>query len=552
MKPSLLVVTPQASFGELIRRSLLDVGKYHVHIVNTQEDALTWMRVNECAFAFLDTDLRTSVLALGRELRQIKPNLGLVIIAGAGAPPALDELRPWALLRKPFYQPDLVNLLETGIPRPNEGQAAGPERGPAPKNDENEPVWLKDVSRAAQHLTRLTLESSAQAALISRRGELWAYAGQLSQAAAQELSASLTRGGWMGESDLLRFIRLKATSAEHMLYATNLAEGLILALVFDAETPFSTIRTQANSLAHSLFATKFETGPYPLKADYNAQGDEGDAEDMPPINEILNDVPPPNPVGWPAPGRTVKEAAPTPPAHSGTPPFIKHETSPAIPLPAMMKAEQNIKPKDQQGGTPQVDTDLEETRLSNASLAETRASHIDLGETTRSDAADKDFLDNPITDQSPKSVTEVVGRRIVVEPASPAMYNLTYACLLVPRFSTHFLTGDLATKLSDWVQDICISYGWRLEFQAVRPEYLQWVVNVPPATSPGYLMRIIRQQTSEKILNDFPRLKRENPSGDFWAPGYLIMGGGQPHPPQLVRDYIRQTRQRQGVTGKLS
>ena len=551
MKPSLLVVTPQASFGELIRKNLLDVGEYRVHVVNSQEDALTWIRSNECAFAFLDTDLHSSILTLGLALRRVDPKLGLVIVSGAGVSPALDELRPWALLRKPFYQPDLVNLIETGVPRPNGEQAAGPERSAA-QHDENEPIWLKDVSRAAQHLTRLTLESSAQAALIARKGELWAYAGQLSQAAAQELSASLTRGGWMGESDLLRFIRLKATSAEHMLYATNLAEGLILALVFDAETPFSTIRSQANNLAHSLFATKYETGPYPLNADYAVQGEEGDGEDLPPITEILNDVPPPNPVAGKAPERIAREASHMPPIHSETPSFIKHETSPAIPLPAMIKAEQNIKPEDKKRDAPLVDTDLEETRLSRSGLAETRASHIDLGETTRSDAADKDFLDNPIADQAPKSVTEVVGRRIVVEPASPAMYNLTYACLLVPRFSAHFLTGDLAAKLSVWVQDICISYGWRLEFQAVRPEYLQWVVNVPPATSPGYLMRIIRQQTSEKILAEFPRLKRENPSGDFWAPGYLIMGGGQPHPPQLVRDYIRQTRQRQGVTGKLS
>ena len=60
-------------------------------------------------------------------------------------------------------------------------------------------------------------------------------------------------------------------------------------------------------------------------------------------------------------------------------------------------------------------------------------------------------------------------------------------------------------------------------------------------------MRIMRQQTSEKIFTEFPRMKKENPSGDFWAPGYLIMGGTQPHPPQLVKDYIKQTRVRQGV-----
>jgi REP element-mobilizing transposase RayT len=142
--------------------------------------------------------------------------------------------------------------------------------------------------------------------------------------------------------------------------------------------------------------------------------------------------------------------------------------------------------------------------------------------------------------------TTEAARRITLEPTTAGLYHLTYACLLVPRFSSHYLTGDLADHLSEWLPNICVAFGWRLEFLAVRPEYLQWVVNVQPNTSPGYLMRIMRQQTSEKIFSDFGRLKKENPSGDFWAPGYLIMGGTQPHPPQLVRDYIRQTRTRQG------
>jgi REP element-mobilizing transposase RayT len=147
----------------------------------------------------------------------------------------------------------------------------------------------------------------------------------------------------------------------------------------------------------------------------------------------------------------------------------------------------------------------------------------------------------------PNSIPEVAGH-VILESASPGLYHLDYACLLVPRFIAHYLTGDLADRLGDWVPHICIAFGWRLEFMAVRPEYMQWVVSVPPNTSPGYLMRIMRQQTSQKIFVDFTRLKKENPSGDFWAPGYLIVGGTQPHPQQLVKDYIKQTRQRQGTS----
>jgi REP element-mobilizing transposase RayT len=138
-------------------------------------------------------------------------------------------------------------------------------------------------------------------------------------------------------------------------------------------------------------------------------------------------------------------------------------------------------------------------------------------------------------------------RKIVLEPVSPAIYNLDYACVLVPRFPQHHITGDLLDRLGEWVPQICIAYAWRLEYISVRPDYLQWIVNVPPVTAPASLMRILRQHTSERIFSEFPRFKKENPSNEFWAPGYLIMGGSQPPPAQLIKDFITQTRQKQGI-----
>jgi REP element-mobilizing transposase RayT len=145
-----------------------------------------------------------------------------------------------------------------------------------------------------------------------------------------------------------------------------------------------------------------------------------------------------------------------------------------------------------------------------------------------------------------ESMTDVA-HRILLEPASAALVNLTYACLLIPRFDYHHLVGDAADRLTEWVPQVCVAFGWRLEHIAVRPEYLQWVARVPPSTAPGYLIRILRQQTSDRLFNEFPRFKADNPSGDFWAPGYLIMGSSEPHPQKLVRDFIKQTRKRQGL-----
>ncbi|HMD82538.1 MAG TPA: IS200/IS605 family transposase, partial [Anaerolineales bacterium] len=342
---------------------------------------------------------------------------------------------------------------------------------------------------------------------------------------------------WDGQkgSDLLRFVRLEATKAEHMLYATRIADDVVLALVFDAETPFSTIRTQAGQLAQSLSIPGAEGLETPveqkqMQASYDAPteylDEEGDSPDFPNISDILADVPPPIPDGKVSQIEHEAEWGTRPsPSRSSQ---YSRESSPAIRVNDLLVSNQN-----NEQTVEHVVQDFDATMPSKSR--------------PRPETPIRRPMPGELDETRPHSITEVAGR-VMLEPISPGLYNITYACLLVPRFSSHYLTGDMSDRLSEWLPQICIAFGWRLEYLAVRPEYVQWVVNVPPATSPGYLMRIMRQQTSEKIFIEFPRKKKENPSGDFWAPGYLIMGGTQPHPPQLVKDYIKQTRTRQGYS----
>src|SRR5512142_2332512 len=241
MAISLLLVTPSPSFGELVRRPLEETGNFRVHVVNSKAAAIVRADEESCRMAFLDLDLGDAwVEEVGQSLRTVIPNIKLFLLAGDETPPPFDSIRPWTLLRKPLQLPEFLKTI---------GQPEDPVTGAAARDL----LWLTDVNKAAQHLTRLTLASASQAALITRENEVWAYAGQLSQAAAQEVAKVLSRNWDAAKGgDLLRFVRLESTKAEHMLYATQLAEGMLLGMVFDAETPFSTIRTQASQLATSL------------------------------------------------------------------------------------------------------------------------------------------------------------------------------------------------------------------------------------------------------------------------------------------------------------
>ena len=538
MPADILVVTPSAQLGDTIRRTLEETDLYRIHVVNNKSSAIVRADEIGAPLAMLDFSLSEDwVHEIGYALRTIRTGINIIILCDDDVtPPPFDELRPWILVRKPFKMSNFM----TAISQPQTTSASQ-------SGISNTLPWLSDATKAAQHLTRLTLESSAQAALITRKNDLWAYAGSLSQNAAKEVAQTVTRN-WDGQkgSDLLRFIRLESTKAEHMLYATRLATDIVLALVFDAETPFSTIRSQAGQLVTDLGNESSElqrstspaanqTAGFPA----NMIDDEEDSLDIPPIADIISNIPPPNPE--PATTRNFSlphrkenfdpnETRISAPLSNAS--FFKREASPSVRLNKIPVTNQNQGPD----AMTQPQTIFEEVEVT----APSRLKQRPRPETPVAKPAPGE------TDVTRESPTTEAARKLVVEPITAGLYHLTYACLLVPRFSAHYITGDLSDQIGEWLPNICIAFGWRLEYLSVRPEYLQWVANVQPNTSPGYLMRIMRQQTSEKIFNEFPRLKKENPSGDFWAPGYLIMGGTQPHPQQLVRDYIRQTRQRQG------
>jgi len=354
--------------------------------------------------------------------------------------------------------------------------------------------WLSDNDRAAQYLTSLTLSSAAQAAMIIRSWQLWAYAGELSQPAAHELLEAVLRNS-AGKGDkeaapgeelatgkelapckeFAQFAALSSTGREYLLYATRLSEDMLLALAYDVEIPFSKIRTQARRLASAL---KAPPGTLSLEAEELSQADSSFQSQLAPLFP-LEDIPPPTPTE-----------------------VTRHNESPLEGSPWQNE--------------PQTSAALEENLRSGMGLA--------FGE--------EEDLKSPEPEY---------------EAATP-QFNIAYAFVLLPRLPAHHLAGELAIALEADMQQLAMAFGWRLERLLIRPDHVQWIARVPPNTSPSRLVRLIRKHSSQRLFSRFPHLERENPSGDFWAPGYLVMSGNQPLPAQVVISFVKQTRFQQGAS----
>ncbi|MBN2147064.1 MAG: transposase [Anaerolineales bacterium] len=532
---SILVVTGSPSFGELIQQTLEENGLYEVVLANGIAEALQRVEIMKFSVAILDSELKDgSLQTLAPALLHYLPDLRLIAIPPDNDPenPILAQISACNYLTKPFYLPDLLDTISEVLKQPSSQKepvsaSDSPSSNiPTQSDPDPSPAWLEDVSVAAQYLTRLSLESSAQAALIVRDNNLWAYAGGLSQPAALELTrlvaefwsigrqAGTARDGKSAQSgDIVRFVRLEATNGDHMLYATALNKGMVLALVFDAETPFSKIRTQASMLARALSSpsseqSKASTYPQRSAARPSIAAASVPSLQPPPIRPLLDDVPPPMP--------NAKPATPLPqPVAMPISQQIDVQPPPELPVEsrAVEQHTETTPPSPEEQTIPAV-------------IAQP------LSTPTEADAK---------PDQRPATDA------MQLQPPTPVLAGLYYACLLIPRMPQHKLTGNLVGDLRKWIQRLCVAFGWRLEHLAIRPDSIQWIVGISPNVSPGYLMRITRQHLSKNIFEDYPSLARDNPSGDFWAPGYLIMSSHKPPPEHLVNEFIQHTRYQQGL-----
>lgn len=586
MPKQILVASPHLAFGELLRLSLEESGQYRVRLAQTSAEARGSAGRAIFSLLILDADLKDCVFAdLAREIQEQQSQARLILIPPDNNPqhPALKGLSADAYLNKPFYLPDLMEMVERLMSAPAADEAApepapetAPESTPAdvPAPPAERPAWLKNTTGAQRLLDEAVNDSRARAAIVLNDGQVCASSGNLPPAAVQELTEILARTWERHKNyDLARFIRLRE-GGEHLLYATSLADRVALALACDVTLPLTRARGKAILLARQLAelppeeapaapeavaAQPPEPAPEPEPPEEDSQPEDEDAlEDggmeIPDLRllELLADAPPPNPA---AAGNWAPEAAGETAPHALNLPWEQILAQPPVRLP-----DEPPSPYD----APTIAIRRRPSAASEAPTVAIRAQENGNGQPAPQAPRPADLISTPPPAILPASTAPRVapdenaapqqfseaprGSLLSVEPVSPTLSHLAYTALLLPRIPQHVLVGELCEELGLWVPQLCLAFGWRLEGMSIRPETLQFTLQVAPSVSPGNVVRILRQRTSQRIFSRFPELKELNPSGDFWAPGYLIISGSTPPQPNLLHDFVVQTRRRQGLT----
>src|SRR5262245_46352572 len=152
MIKNLLLVSADTSFAQVLLHGLEQEG-YRVSIVKGKGEAVVRADEENCSLAFLDMDLGyRAVLDIGRALRMLNPSIRFILFSREDVPPALEDITPWLLSPKPYFLPDVLNMLNnksTPISQPIRKPQASVSHSSNEIQMSNPALpWLQDVTKA--------------------------------------------------------------------------------------------------------------------------------------------------------------------------------------------------------------------------------------------------------------------------------------------------------------------------------------------------------------------------------------------------------------------
>lgn len=289
MRPSVLILTPDAEIGKWIEQAL-DAPRSITALVATSADsALQLVQRQMFDLLILDTDLDgISLGELVATLRRRLPDLSVSILPPekeGTALPLLGFTPDGYLTRPPNPQEILEQVRElTSLPSaenqeldealvelfseipPPDPLTAGATTSQPPQaviQVSTAPTWARDPGVAAKVLEYLHMKTGALGSFVILSGKSYWYTQQLTiedrqdvESWSQDMFLENISENSGDSSETIGFVQLPSSSQDCQVFLTPLETGNLLGLVFGSEVPFRKVRSQVTQLVRTLIESR--------------------------------------------------------------------------------------------------------------------------------------------------------------------------------------------------------------------------------------------------------------------------------------------------------
>jgi len=119
-------------------------------------------------------------------------------------------------------------------------------------------------------------------------------------------------------------------------------------------------------------------------------------------------------------------------------------------------------------------------------------------------------------------------------------HKMLYHIVWIPKYRKRVLTGTIAEKIKDLLQECADVNRWRIEELTIQRDHVHMLVQLRPDVSVSKVIQLFKGKSSYAIRKEFPDLKEFywGKSDSFWGDGFFVETVGQVSE-EKIKEYIR-------------
>ena len=121
------------------------------------------------------------------------------------------------------------------------------------------------------------------------------------------------------------------------------------------------------------------------------------------------------------------------------------------------------------------------------------------------------------------------------------VHRLLLHLVWIPKYRKRVLSGPLAARLQELLEEACQVNAWQLHELNVQSDHVHLLVQVGPKQSVSKVVQRLKGGTSRQIRAEFPDLAEFLWGESLWADGYFAESVGKSDE-ATIRRYIREQR----------
>ena len=129
---------------------------------------------------------------------------------------------------------------------------------------------------------------------------------------------------------------------------------------------------------------------------------------------------------------------------------------------------------------------------------------------------------------------------------SHAVYDTRYHLVWAPKYRKWILREEIR------IQEILEARDCEVEEMEIASDHVHIFTSMPPRSSIGEMVRVLKAVSAKEIFRRFPEVKRELWGGEFWEDGYFARTVGDRVTRETIKRYIQYHRHEEKTPKQLA